>query len=951
VTRTSLRRLFDIRSGEARPALLVALYLATVVAAFLLAKPIRNGLFLAEHGAFRLVYVYASVPVAVTLLVPLHARLASGRGRRAVHIGTLVFFTLTFVGFWYAFTFRPFTLLPALFYVWVNCYGVIVPVQVWSLAAAVFDTRQARRLFGFVAGGASLGAIVGGLFASTLVGMVGTVNLILVMAALIAVAVGLVHLTWQVIPTEPPVIDHTAKTSVTASLGAVRRDPYLGRIALLVFLVAIATQWTEFQVSLVADRALSGGADELTRFFGIFNLTLGLVAYLLQFATGPTLRRFGVGLGILCLPFAVGAGTVLILVFPTMASVLLTKGLDQSLRFSIDKASYELLYVPIDARVRSTVKATIDVIVSRSADLAGAVVLGLVTRGFLANGAGFELRGTAAINLVFIGAWLMVAAKVRRGYVGEVEDRIREHRLDTERAAGLSRDRTTTELITARLHAEDPREVTYALDLIAVQAASGDRVHPSVRFLLMHPVPEIRSKVLAVLRADEDATALPLVEPLLGDADLEVRTEALLFVARHGQIDPLTRIEELGDFRDFSVRAGVIAFLARPSHAPNLDAARTLLDAMVSEVGDAHRRTRVEAARLLGVLPNHFSPQLSRLLGDQDPGVVRAALRALDRLGTPQSVEIVLDRLGDARFTAQASAVLVGWGDSMVDTLRDRLTANRTPSEMRRQIPGVLLQIGGAAALRALVEGLMSPDPALRHEVVVSLNKLRDQHPDVGIDAQVVEMTLAAEVMGHYRSYQVLVTLEAGAAGPVGAANPVGTDVVASNLRRAMDAERERIFRLLALLFPDHDLHSAHDGVRSDNPAVRANAVEFLDNVLEPQQLRQQLLPLVDDQVTATQRAAAAGAIVGATVATPADAVRTLLGSEDSWLRACGLFAVGTLELREFEPELDRALASADPAERDAARAAKAHLAPTVVEPELGTAEADRWVSGAAGVG
>ena len=160
-----LRRLFDIRLGEAGPALLLALYLATVVAAFLLAKAIRNGLFLEEYDAYRLVYVYAAVPLAVAVFVPLHARVASGWGHRAVHVGTLLFFSLTFVGFWYAFRFRPAALLPDLFYVWVNCYGVIAPVQVWTLASSVFDTRQARRLFGFVAGGASLGAIVGGLLA------------------------------------------------------------------------------------------------------------------------------------------------------------------------------------------------------------------------------------------------------------------------------------------------------------------------------------------------------------------------------------------------------------------------------------------------------------------------------------------------------------------------------------------------------------------------------------------------------------------------------------------------------------------------------------------------------------------------------------------------------------------------------------------------------------------
>ena len=928
-----LRRFFDIRPGEAAPALLVSFYLATIVAAFLLAKPIRNGLFLAEYGASRLVYVYASVPVAVTLLVPLHARLASGRGRSAVHIGTLVFFILTFIGFWYAFTFRRFTLLPALFYVWVNCYGVIAPVLVWTLASSVFDTRQARRLFGFIAGGASLGSTLGGLFAWTLLGVVGgSVNLILVMVALIVTSVGLVHFTWRVIPTEPPVVEYGAGRSVRASLDTVRRDAYLGRLALLVFLVAIATQWTEYQVALVADELLESDAERLVSFYGLLNVTLGLVAFLLQFGTGPTLRRFGVGLGILCLPLAVGAGSVLILVFPMVASVLVTKGLDQSLRFSIDKASYELLYVPIDARVRSRVKATIDVIVSRAADLVGAGLLFLAT-----DLAGFGLRGTAAVNLVVITAWVMVAVSVRRGYVRAIEHRIRDHRLDSDRVALLPAERTTTDLVNAGLHADDPREVIYALDLIALQAVSGHRTQLSVRFLLEHPLPEVRCKALSVLRADEDATALPLVEPMLRDADLEVRTEALLFVARHGQIDPLTRVEELGDFHDFSIRAGVVAFLARPSQAQNLDAARTVLDAMVNEAGEARRRTRLEAARLIGVLPDQFGPQLSRLLRDADPGVVRAALRTVGRLGALQSVDLVLDRLGDARFTSHASAVLVGWGHRIVDTLRNRLVASRTPPEMRRQIPGVLLQIGSAPAQRALIAALMNPDPLLRHEIVVSLNKLRVQHPDVAIDTQAVETVLAAEVVGHYRSYQVLATLG-------------GDDAALDGLRRAMNVERERIFRLLALLFPDHDLHSAHDGLRSDDSAVRANAVEFLDNVLEPQQLRQQLLPLFDDQVTTAQRAAAAGGVVGATMSTPEEAVRTLLASEDSWMRSCGLFAIGTLELRALEPELDRALAGADPLEREAALTAKTHLAPPA-EPVLQTVDADRWMGGAAGVG
>ena len=71
----------------------------------------------------------------------------------------------------------------------------------------------------------------------------------------------------------------------------------------LVFLVAIATQWTAFQLSLVADERFAGDATGLTRFFGTFNLTLGTVSFLLQLlVTGPALRRFGIAVTVLVLP-------------------------------------------------------------------------------------------------------------------------------------------------------------------------------------------------------------------------------------------------------------------------------------------------------------------------------------------------------------------------------------------------------------------------------------------------------------------------------------------------------------------------------------------------------------------------------------------------------------------------------------------------------------------------
>ena len=112
---------------------------------------------------------------------------------------------------------------------------------------------------------------------------------------------------------------------------------------------------------------------------------------------------------------------------------------------------------------------------------------------------------------------------------------------------------------------------------------------------------------------------------------LEVRTEALLYLTAYDHIDPLERIEQLGDFQDFSLRAAMAAFLARPGRAQNLDAAQRFCPQMVDEAGPAGRRTRLEAARLLAILPDVFDRELRELLDDDD-GSGAAAIAAVGAL-------------------------------------------------------------------------------------------------------------------------------------------------------------------------------------------------------------------------------------------------------------------------------------------------------------------------------
>src|SRR4029453_9178272 len=108
--------------------------------------------------------------------------------------------------------------------------------------------------------------------------------------------------------------------------------------------------------------------------------------------------------------------------------------------------------------------------------------------------------------------------------------------------------------------------------------------------------------------------------------------------------------------------------------------------------------------------------------------------------------------------------------------------------------------IESIAAEYVLVENLTERDTKIRFRVITALNKLAQLHPKRRIDLNIVDSVLRAEILGLYRSYQVLGALQryGGAQGPVEQA-----------MRDAIAHETERIFRLLKVLYPAADMHSA----------------------------------------------------------------------------------------------------------------------------------------------
>jgi hypothetical protein len=211
----------------------------------------------------------------------------------------------------------------------------------------------------------------------------------------------------------------------------------------------------------------------------------------------------------------------------------------------------------------------------------------------------------------------------------------------------------------------------------------------------------------------------------------------------------------------------------------------------------------------------------------------------------------------------------------------------------------------------------METDTTLRQSMIAALNKVHQRHPELQLDRELIETVLLAEITGHLRSYQILGIL---------GSSLESDDTVVRTLRESMNNEVERIFRLLRLMFPHVDFHSAHFGLQSTSRTVHDNALEFLDNILKPQ-FRNLLVPLLDKDVSIQERVSLANKNVGLKVESREEAVAALVCSEDPWLKSCGAYAVGMLGLKSLEGELDKCLTHPDVLLQETARQAKRRLA------------------------
>jgi AAA family ATP:ADP antiporter len=125
--------------------------------------------------------------------VPLYSWITS-KGSRGFFVPLANrFFIACLVAFWICLALLPEIARPwidRVFYVWTSVFALFVVTVFWGLLADCFDNAQAKRMFGFIAVGSSIGGMAGS-FLTAWLGVGLTLSLIPVVVALGFLALGL----------------------------------------------------------------------------------------------------------------------------------------------------------------------------------------------------------------------------------------------------------------------------------------------------------------------------------------------------------------------------------------------------------------------------------------------------------------------------------------------------------------------------------------------------------------------------------------------------------------------------------------------------------------------------------------------------------------------------------------------------------------------------------------
>jgi len=417
-----LARVVVVRPGEMRALLWSFAYFFCLLAGYYVLRPLRDEMGIAG-GVKNLQWLFTATFFVMLAAVPVFGAIVARLPRKRFVPLVYHFFVLNIAIFWVLLTLNIERVMVArVFFVWISVFNLFAVSVFWSFMADLFASEQGKRLFGFIAAGGSAGALAGPAITVALAVPLGPVNLLIIAAVLLELAVLCAH-RLETSAAELATARSAAQPKAPANaqpagnvLGGgwlagilmVLRSRYLGGIALWVVLLSLAGTFLYFQQANIVAAASDDPAVR-TRIFATIDLAIGIVTLVVQcFATGRLIARFGVGPAVAFLPVVFACGFVALALSPALLVVIAFQAMQRAANFALSNPAREVLFTVVSREEKYKAKNVIDIVVFRGADA--------VTGWLFATlrGAGLELSTISLATVPFLVAWAILGLALGR---------------------------------------------------------------------------------------------------------------------------------------------------------------------------------------------------------------------------------------------------------------------------------------------------------------------------------------------------------------------------------------------------------------------------------------------------------------------------------------------------------------------------------------------------------
>ena len=363
----------NVRPNEVRLVLLAFAGAFVMMAFVVLSRALREAFFLDVYDASSLPYVGGAALGLGLAGAALFSRAVTERPPQSVMRVLIAGLAVCIL------VLHPFlqdgTTLVVVFYLVTAVGTMLLTSGFWLVVSELFAVREAKRLFGLVSAGGTLGLLAAGLSIRPLLGLLQPRDLLFVLAGLLVLAL----LVNEALPRDRlrPAGSHDRRAGTRAGEGVrlVATQPLVRMIALVLVLVSAASAVVDYQFKEAVQASLGGG-PAMAVFFGDFYAWTGGLAFLFQvLLTTRLLAAAGIAGSVALVPLVVALGSVGMLVVPGLVIATGLRGADSTLRKSVFRSVIEFLWVPVPQEIRRRTKTFVDSVADALGEGLGVLVV------------------------------------------------------------------------------------------------------------------------------------------------------------------------------------------------------------------------------------------------------------------------------------------------------------------------------------------------------------------------------------------------------------------------------------------------------------------------------------------------------------------------------------------------------------------------------------------------